>query len=68
MEERKPPVEKGEHHTLKCEGVGSQNDGIMKVNGFVIFVEGASPGNTYKIEITKVLRNVGFGEILELVG
>lgn len=58
------PVKVGEEVELKIEAVGEKGDGIAKVKGFVIFVPNAKQGETVKVKITKVLRKVGFGEIL----
>ena len=58
------PVNVGDEVELKIEAVGEKGDGIAKVKGFVIFVPNAKQGETVKVKITKVLRKVGFGEIV----
>ena|SRR3989344_1502471 len=58
------PVKVGDIVDVKIEAVGEKGDGIAKVKGFVIFVPNAKEGETVKIKITKVLRKVGFGEIV----
>ncbi len=58
------PVNVGDIVEVKIEAVGEKGDGIAKVKGFVIFVPNAKEGETVKIKITKVLRKVGFGEIV----
>ena len=58
------PVNVGDALDLKIEAVGEKGDGIAKIKGFVIFVPGTKQGETVKVRITKVLRKVGFGEIL----
>jgi len=58
------PVNVGDEIELKIEAVGEKGDGIAKVKGFVIFVPNAKQGETVKVKITKVLRKVGFGEIV----
>ena len=58
------PVNVGDELDLKIEAVGEKGDGIAKVKGFVIFVPNAKQGEDVKVKITKVLRKVGFGEII----
>ena len=58
------PVNVGDELDLKIEAVGEKGDGIAKIKGFVIFVPNAKEGETVKVRITKVLRKVGFGEIV----
>ena len=59
-----PPVKLGEELTVKIEAVGEKGDGIAKKDGFVIFVPGVKEGQEVKIRITKVLRKVGFAEVV----
>jgi len=44
--------------------VGEKGDGIAKKNGFVLFVPGTKKGDNVKIRVTKVLRRVGFAEVI----
>lgn len=58
------PVKEGEEINVTIEAVGEKGDGIAKVKGFVIFVPNTTQGAAVKIRITKVLRKVGFGEVI----
>ncbi len=58
------PVNVGDEIDLKIEAVGEKGDGIAKVKGFVIFVPNTKAGDEVKVKITKVLRKVGFGEVV----
>lgn len=58
------PVKVGDEISVKIESVGEKGDGIAKVQGFVIIVPGAKEGEEVKIRITRVLRKLGFGEIV----
>ena len=58
------PVNVGDEVEVNIEAVGEKGDGIAKIKGFVIFVPGAKQGENVKVRITKVLRKVGFGEIV----
>jgi len=59
-----PPVKVGEELDVTIEAVGEKGDGIAKKNGFVIFVPGVKAGQQVKIKVTRVLRKVGFGEVV----
>ena len=58
------PIRDGDELDVKIEAIGSKGDGIAKVKGFVIFVPGGKEGQTVKVRITKVLRKVGFAEVV----
>lgn len=61
----KPPVKVGDVRDVKIEALGSEGDGIAKIEGFVVFVPGAKLNETVKVRITKVLKKYGFAEILD---
>mgnify|MGYP001772582301 CR=1 FL=1 len=54
-------VKEGDVLDLKIEGVGKRGDGIAKVNGFLIFVKGATKGEEVKAKIVKVMKNFAIG-------
>ncbi len=58
------PVKVGEELTVKIEAVGEKGDGIAKKDGFVLFVPNTSQGDEVKVKVTKVLRKVGFAEVV----
>jgi predicted RNA-binding protein with TRAM domain len=58
------PVKVGEELTATVEAVGEKGDGICKKNGFVLFVPGVKEGQSVRIRVTKVLRKVGFAEVI----
>ncbi|PIN86099.1 hypothetical protein COV19_06400 [Candidatus Woesearchaeota archaeon CG10_big_fil_rev_8_21_14_0_10_44_13] len=58
------PVKVGDELDVKIEAVGEKGDGIAKKNGFVLFVPGTKEGQEVRIRITKVLRKVGFAEVV----
>ncbi len=58
------PVRVGEEVDVKIEAVGEKGDGIARVKGFVLFVPGVKEGDEVKIKITRVLRKVGFAEVV----
>lgn len=58
------PVHVGEEVDVKIEAVGEKGDGIAKVKGFVLFVPNTKAGDEVKVKVTKVLRKVGFAEVV----
>jgi predicted RNA-binding protein with TRAM domain len=58
-----PPVNVGEEFDARVEAVGEKGDGVVKKNGFVVFVPGVKEGQNIKVRVTRVLRKVGFGEV-----
>ena len=58
------PVNVGDELDLKIDAVGEKGDGIAKVKGFVIFIPNTKTGDEVRVKITKVLRKVGFGEVV----
>ncbi len=58
------PVKEGEEHDVRIEAVGEKGDGIARIKGFVIFVPGVKEGDEVKIKVVKVLKKVGFGEVV----
>ncbi len=65
MNEQEAPVREGETYEVSINAVGEKGDGIAKVKGFVLFVPGVKKGDYVKIKIAKVLKNVGFAQLVE---
>ncbi|MBI2651181.1 TRAM domain-containing protein [Candidatus Woesearchaeota archaeon] len=62
--QRFAPVNVGDELDVKIEAVGEKGDGIAKKEGFVLFVPNAKEGQEVRIRVTKVLRKVGFAEVV----
>lgn len=58
------PVKVGEELDVEIEASGEKGDGICKKKGFVLFVPNTKEGDKVKIRVTKVLRKVGFAEVI----
>jgi len=48
------PVEVGKEYDVEITEISRRGDGIAKIGGFVIFVEGAKAGSKVKIKVTSV--------------
>ena len=53
--------------TLKIEKFSNSGEGIARVDGYVVFVENASPNDVVKVEIIKENKNFAKAKILEIV-
>jgi predicted RNA-binding protein with TRAM domain len=58
------PVKEGDIVELTIEATGSKGDGIAKKDGFVIFVKGASQGQTVKAKILSIGRSSASAEVV----
>ena len=52
-------IEKNKIYTAKCTALGSEGEGIVKIDGFTVFVEEILPEEKAEILITKVKKNFG---------
>ena len=59
------PVNEGEEYDVKIEDMGRDGDGIAKIEGFIVFVNGAKKGDEVKIRINSVRRNFAFADVVE---
>ncbi|MBI2134957.1 TRAM domain-containing protein [Candidatus Woesearchaeota archaeon] len=66
--EKFAPVKVGDEIDVKIEAVGEKGDGIAKKEGFVLFVPNTKEGQEVRIKVTRVLRNVGFAEVVGEAG
>jgi predicted RNA-binding protein with TRAM domain len=62
------PVNVGDELDVKIEAVGEKGDGIAKKDGFVLFVPNTKEGQEVRVRVTKVLRKVGFAEVVGSAG
>jgi 23S rRNA (uridine2552-2'-O)-methyltransferase len=59
------PVRTGNRIQVEIEDVGSEGDGIAKVEGFTLFVPGAETGEELTVKVTDVKPRFGFAERVE---
>ena len=58
------PIKVGDVVDVTIEAVGEKGDGLAKISGFVLFVPGVKQGDKVQVKITRVLRSVGFAEVV----
>jgi 23S rRNA (uridine2552-2'-O)-methyltransferase len=56
------PVEEGDVIEAEVADVGDEGDGVVRVDGYVLFVEDADEGETVEIRVTETKPNFGFAE------
>ena len=56
------PVRNGDRIEIEIEDIGSEGDGIAKVEGYTLFVPGTEPGDTLEVEVADVKPRFGFAE------
>ena len=59
------PIQEGDIVDLTIESTGAKGDGIAKIDNFVVIVPGVQEGETVKVKITRVLKKMAFGEVVE---
>ena len=59
------PVREGDEVVVEIEDVGSEGDGIAKVEGFTLFVPDAETGDRVTVRVTDVKARFGFAETVE---
>ncbi|MBI2142510.1 TRAM domain-containing protein [Candidatus Woesearchaeota archaeon] len=62
--EKTAPVRVGDEMDVTIEAVGEKGDGVAKKEGFVLFVPNTKKGDKVKIRVSRVLRSVGFAEVV----
>jgi predicted RNA-binding protein with TRAM domain len=61
----KKPVEEGQTYTVTISDIGSQGDGVGKIEGFVIIVPDTKIGETVQVRINRVSKKVAFGTLVK---
>ena len=61
-----PPVKEGDVvEDQEVINSGKKNDGVVKYDGYIIFVNDCSEGDIVSFEVTKILPKFGVGRKLE---
>lgn len=61
------PVEKNKSYEMQIHALGSNGEGIGRIDGYTVFVEGALPDEKIRVLIVKVKKNYGYGKLLEIL-
>ena len=60
-------IKKNEKYTLDITGLTHEGQGVGKIEGFVVFVDGALPGETIEVLIIKVTKSYAVGKLLHII-
>ncbi|MEA5084304.1 MAG: 23S rRNA (uracil(1939)-C(5))-methyltransferase RlmD [Lachnospiraceae bacterium] len=63
----KPPVIKNEDYVMTITDIGSEGQGVGKIDGFTIFVPEALPDEEIEVKITKVNKSFAFGRMMKII-
>lgn len=61
------PVAKNEDYIADIIGLGHDGEGVGRVNGFTLFVQGALPGEKARVKVVKLKKQYGYAKLLEIV-
>ncbi|WP_458407792.1 23S rRNA (uracil(1939)-C(5))-methyltransferase RlmD [Anaerotignum sp.] len=61
------PVEKNKIYEMNIDALGSNGEGIGRIDGYTVFVEGALPGEKISVLIVKVKKNYGYGKLMKIL-
>ena len=60
-------IKKNEEYIVTIEDMGSEGEGVGRIDGYTVFVKDAIPGDVAKIKITKEGKSYGYGRLMEVI-
>ena len=60
-------INKNDEYIVTIEDMGSEGEGVGKIDGYTVFVKDALPGEEARIKITKAGKNFGYGRLMEVI-
>ncbi|MGN1318939.1 MAG: 23S rRNA (uracil(1939)-C(5))-methyltransferase RlmD [Lachnospirales bacterium] len=60
-------IKKNEIYNIKITDLGTQGEGIGKIDGYTLFVKNALPDEICKVLVVKANKNYGYGKVLEII-
>lgn len=61
------PVAKNEEYVADIVGIGHEGEGVGRVNGYTLFVQGALPGEKVRVKVMKVKKQYGYARLLDIL-
>lgn len=61
------PIKKNERTTVYIEDFTHDGNGVAKIDGYPLFIQGALPYETVEVHVLKTLKNYGFAKIVEIL-
>lgn len=59
--------QKNQIYTVKIEDIGTEGEGIGRIEGFSLFVKDALPGDVARVRLTKVKKNYAYARLEEVL-
>jgi 23S rRNA (uracil1939-C5)-methyltransferase len=60
-------IYKNKTYTMTIDDIGTQGEGIGKIDGFTVFVENALPHEEIEVLIVKLKKSYGYGKLLNVI-
>ncbi len=60
-------VKKNEIYNITISDLGTQGEGIGKIDGYAMFIKNTLPGETVKTLVVKANKNYGYGKAIEII-
>ena len=61
------PVKEKQEYIMNIDDISVDGEGIGRIEGYTMFIEGALPGEKVRVRVVKVGRNHGYGELLDII-
>lgn len=61
------PVIKNNNYEMTIDDIGTNGEGIGKIDGYTLFVEGALPNEVIEVKVVKTRKNYGFGKLINII-
>ena len=61
------PVEKNKRYRMQIEDLANAGEGVGKIDGFTVFVEGALPQEEIEVLIVKVKKQFAYGKLQKII-
>ncbi|SDL09908.1 23S rRNA (uracil(1939)-C(5))-methyltransferase RlmD [Natronincola ferrireducens] len=60
-------LQKNSIYPIEIEDIGHSGEGIGRIEGFTVFVEGGIPGDQVRVKIKSLKKNYGEGRIIQMI-
>lgn len=60
-------INKNDEFELEIDDLGSEGEGIGRLDGYTLFVKDAIPGDIVRVKVIKAKKNYGYGRLMEIL-
>ncbi|AWE08817.1 23S rRNA (uracil(1939)-C(5))-methyltransferase RlmD [Lysinibacillus sp. 2017] len=61
------PIKKNDRTTVYIEDLTHDGNGVAKIDGYPLFIQGVLPGETAEVHVLKTLKNYGFAKVVDIL-